>query len=138
MEHERSFWIMVAIAAGVVALAMLIGGRRQRYGAIYQLNRGRRAAAWSADVRLAPDHPVSGGLRPAGPDSMRTRPRRRWDEVDQASDESPTLQRRSRAARQRVLLELIRVRASWKPASAQTRVGMSRVPAAMRYASIGF
>ena len=88
MENERGFWIVVAIAAGVVALAMLAEGRRQPYGGEHQRKRGRRAAAWSEDVRLAPDHPVSGGLRPAGPEAMRTRPRRRWDEVDQASDES--------------------------------------------------
>ena len=88
MENERRFWIAVAIAAGVVAFAMLAADRRHRHSGGRQINRGRRAAAWSEDVRIAPDHPVSGGLRPAGPEAMRTQPRRRWDEVDEASDES--------------------------------------------------
>ena len=96
MEDGRGFWIMVAIAAGAVALAMLGQGRRQRYGGASRLDsgpdRGRRAAAWSENVRLAPDDPVSGGLRPTGPEATRDRPRRRWrqcwDKVDEASDES--------------------------------------------------
>ena len=92
MENERGLWILAAIAAGVAALAVLGSGRRQGDADWRRLDerRGgrRRAAAWAPDVRLAPDHPVSGGLRPAGPEAMRTRPRRRWDEVDQASDES--------------------------------------------------
>jgi hypothetical protein len=94
MEDRRGFWIMVAIAAGVVALAMLGQGRRHRYGGPSRLDSGpdrrRRVAVWSEGMRLAPDDLVSGSLRPAGSEAKRDRPRWRqcWDEVDEASDES--------------------------------------------------
>jgi hypothetical protein len=92
MDKERGIWILAAIAAGIAALAVLGSGRRQRDGDGRRIDERRtdrdRAAAWASDIGLAPGGPVSGGLRPAGPEAMRTRPRRRWDEVDEASDES--------------------------------------------------
>lgn len=49
----------------------------------------RRAAAFASDILVC--GPGYGGYidtRPAGPLGMRDRPRRPWDKVDQASDES--------------------------------------------------
>ena len=92
MENGRAIWILAAVAAGAAALAVLASGRRPPHGGMRRLDgppdRGRRAVAWAEDVGLAPGDPVSGGLRPAGPEAMRTRPRRRWDKVDEAADES--------------------------------------------------
>jgi hypothetical protein len=49
----------------------------------------RSAAAFASDITIC--EPANGGYldtRPAGPGGMRNQPRRPWDKVDQASDES--------------------------------------------------
>jgi hypothetical protein len=49
----------------------------------------RTAAAYAPDILVCgPGHGGYIDTRPAGPSNMRDKPRRPWDKVDQASDES--------------------------------------------------
>ena len=99
---ERRIWILAAMAAGITCALALLTGRRRHASPGRRTDAGgeerwrgddpereRRAAALSPDLRIRPADPASyGANRPAGPEGMRDRPRRRWDKVDQASDES--------------------------------------------------
>jgi hypothetical protein len=67
---------------GVAALsAALLARRRPRSRVV------ARRAAWgpSAEAPLGADHTP---IRQAGPQAMRDPPNRRWDKIDEASDES--------------------------------------------------
>ncbi|PAL24581.1 hypothetical protein [Sphingopyxis sp. GW247-27LB] len=70
-----------AIAATLAAGAGVFALWRRRRGAA----RDGHAAAFS-DAETDPENFVQ--TRSAGPDAMRDPARRRWDDVDQASDES--------------------------------------------------
>ena len=74
------------IAAGVIALAAILISRSDRYAPAARRVR-RKGVAVARRLRDTAADYGSHYVRPAGPDSTRD-DRRRWDRVDEASDES--------------------------------------------------
>ena len=95
MNRHGTLWLTLASAlTAVSAIALLSSSSpRGRYAARPRLRaeapRRARAAAFAGGEAAAVAPPGSyGQVRPAGPEGMRDPPRRHWDKVDQAADES--------------------------------------------------
>ncbi|HSK39459.1 MAG TPA: hypothetical protein VK943_06800 [Arenibaculum sp.] len=83
----------LAVLAGSVLVAERLGRRsagRDRNDTRHPESRpvGRAAAPQRAEPVGAAHRGAYGQIRPAGPEAMRDAPRRPWDLVDEASDES--------------------------------------------------
>lgn len=80
----------VAVAAAAAGVGLLIGRRGvQPQGEDAGRGGKRGLAAISPGAAADADaHPGSDYVRPAGPEAMRDPPRRGWDMLDEAADES--------------------------------------------------